>query len=379
MSAVGALVDTLGLVDHHCHGVVRTDLDRPAFEALLSEGGPPAPGMTNFDTPVGLAVRRHCAPLLDLEPHADPETYLARRAELGAAEVTRRLLGATGTAAYLVDTGWRGAELLTPEEIAAATGAGARHVVRLESVAEDLAARGVDPADFAARFADLLTETATQTRSVGVKSVAAYRVGLDFDPRPPAAEEVAAAAADWLNRPGVSRVDSPVLIRALLWTAVELGLPIQFHVAFGDADIRLHRTNPALLTDFIRAVPQQVPIMLLHCYPYQREASYLAAIYPHVYLDVGVSLNFVGPVRAAEVLAEAMEVAPFTKVLYSSDAFGLAELYHLGAHIFRRALGDLLTARVADGEWSAADAIRVARLLAAGNATRVYGLPEADG
>ena len=79
--------------------------------------------------------------------------------------------------------------------------------------------------------------------------------------------------------------------------------------------------------------------MLLHCWPYQRQAGYLAAVWPQVYLDVGLTLGYVGPTRAAAVLAEAMELTPFGKLLYSSDAFGLPELYLLGAHTFRAGAG----------------------------------------
>lgn len=113
--------------------------------------------------------------------------------------------------------------------------------------------------------------------------------------------------------------------------------------------------------------------MLLHCYPYHRHAGYLAAVHPNAYLDLGLTLTFVGPARAGQVLAEALELAPFGKVLFSSDAFGLAEFYHLGAYAFRRALGDLLDLRVRSGEWPAADAERIVTMIAAGNAERVYG------
>jgi predicted TIM-barrel fold metal-dependent hydrolase len=362
------LLAGLRLVDHHCHGVVRGELDRPGFEALLSEAGPPPAGVTNFDTPLGLAVRRHCSPLLDLEPHASPERYLERRSALGVDEVTGRLLRAAGLGTLLVDTGYRGDELLSPGELGAVAGAAAHEVIRLESVAESVAGAGVAADEFLGECAKALAD------AVAVKSVAAYRIGFDFDPRPPATAEVREAAAEWLRRGAPYRLAEPTLIRALLWTAVELGRPIQFHVGYGDADIRLHRTNPSLLTDFLRAVPHRVPVLLLHCWPYQREASYLAAVLPHIYLDVGLALNHVGPSRAAAVLAEALEVTPFGKLLYSSDAFGLPELYHLGALVFRRALAELLDARVAAGEWSAGDAERLARMIAVDNATRVYHL-----
>jgi len=359
--------------------VLVADPDDDRFDAMLTEGGP-APGQTNFDTPVGLSVRRWCAPLLDLEPHAAPSDYLRRRRELGAAEVNRRFLAATGTDIFAVDTGFAPEGLTGPAELAGLAGldaAGGRVVVRLEQVAEQVAAGDVDPRDFGSAFAAALDRTSREQRAVGVKSIAAYRVGLDWDPRRPARAEVEEVAAHWSardRRAGRWRLDHPVLVRHLLWTAVDLGLPIQFHIGYGDADIRMHRVDPSLLTDWLHL--HRVPVMLLHTWPYHRQAGYLASVHPHVHYDLGLALHNVGRARGAAILAEAMEVAPFTKLLYSSDAYGLSELYHLAASGFRAALGQVLDERVASGEWSAADARRIARLVAAGNARRVYALPD---
>jgi uncharacterized protein len=373
---VAAAVRGLPLIDHHCHGVVTADLDRDGFEALISEAGAPAPGTTNFDTPLGLAIRRHCAPLLDLPPHAPPEAYLARRAELGTAEVTRRLLAATGTARFVVDTGFRPRGLTTPAQLGAVPGVPANEIVRLESVAEDVAAAGVDPAGLGTAVASALHDAVARRGAVGVKTVAAYRVGFRLDPARPTPAEVTRAAAAWLAagpRPdGAWRLADPVLTRHLLWTAVDLGRPIQVHVGLGDPDIRMPDVDPGLLTDWLAG--HRVPVMLLHCWPYHRTAAFLAAVHPHVHLDVGLALHYVGPGRAAAVLAEAAELAPFGKLLYSSDAYGVPELYLVAAVAFRRALAELLQARVVDGEWSAADAVRIAGLVGWGNAARVYGL-----
>ena len=172
-----------------------------------------------------------------------------------------------------------------------------------------------------------------------------------------------------------TRVDDQVLLRHLIWTGVDTGLPVQFHVGFGDPDVRLHRSDPSLMHDFLLATqPAGTPIMLLHCYPYHRQAAYLANVFPHVYMDAGEAiLNHVGA-RSAAVLAEAIELAPFHKMLYSSDAFGLPELHYLGATGFRRDLARVTGAFVADGAWSAADAGRVAHLVGVANARRVYRL-----
>jgi uncharacterized protein len=357
------------LVDHHCHGVRRDDLTRAAFEGLITEGGPSPAGTTHFDSPVGLAVRRWCAPVLGLEPYAAPEAYLDRRRELGAEEANRRLLRAAGIADFCVDTGVSGDALLTPAEMGRLGGARAHEVVRIESVAEEVAGRCPPATAYAAELADELARRAD--RAVGLKTVVAYRIGFEFDPRPPEPREVTAAAARWLAGP--EKLTDPVLIRHALWTGAEVagdrGLPLQVHTGFGDTDLTLYRVNPALLTDFIRIVP--ATIVLLHCYPYIREAAYLAAVYPHVYADVGLTVTYTAA-SSARVIAEMLELAPFFKILFSTDCYGLAELCHLGAHFFRRGLGAVLTER--SGEWPPTDVVRIARLIGADNARRLYSL-----
>ncbi|HEX9554616.1 MAG TPA: amidohydrolase family protein [Streptosporangiaceae bacterium] len=371
-------IESLALIDHHVHGVVTGDLDRAGFELLMTEAsGPPAPGTTMFDSQLGFTMRRWCAPVLDLEPSVAAEDYLRRRAELGTAEVNRRLLTAAGVGQWLVDTGYQSDQVTTPEQLVRASGAPASHIVRLEVVAEKAARAGTTAAAWAGAFAEeLATETAA-AGAVGYKSIVAYRFGFDFDPTRPASAEVAAAAGRLLralDADPAARVVDPVLLRHLIWTAIDIGKPLQFHVGFGDTDVRLHRSDPSLLTDFLIATePIGTPIMLLHCYPHHRVAGYLAHVFSHVYMDLGAVLNHVGA-RSAAVLAEALELTPFGKMLYSSDAFGLPELHYLGAIGFRRDISRVTGQFVADEAWSAADAKRVAELIGSANATRVYRL-----
>lgn len=380
-STAGPVHETLTalpLVDHHCHGVVTTDLDRPGFESLLTEGEVwPGSGISPFDSPVGVAVRRHCAPLLDLPRHAPADAYLARRAEWGAHRVNRRLLAAAGTAVLCVDTGYAPQRLTTPAELAGAAGgdATAYEVVRLESLAQAVATGGVEAGGYGSAVRAAAQEAVRRPGVIAVKSVAAYRTGFDLDPARPSDAEVARAAAGLLSRPG-RRLDDPVLVRHLLWTAVDLGLPLQLHTGFGDNDIRLHRADPARLTDWLHLTAGTIPVMLLHCWPYQRQASYLAAVFEQVYLDVGLALHHVGPARAGAVLAEALEITPFRKLLYSSDAYGLAEFHQLGAMAFRQGLAGLLQTRVDADELGLADALRIARWVGRDNALRVYGLTD---
>ncbi|MEW9550925.1 amidohydrolase family protein [Nonomuraea sp. NPDC050783] len=402
------------LVDHHCHGVRRDDLTRARFELLLSEGGAPAPpGTTHFDTPYGLALRRWCAPLLDLEPHAPPAVYLARRADLGAVEVNRRLLAASGVVAFLVDTGPEDLDLLSAAEMGRHGGAAADELVRVEQIEQDVA----ETAALAVDYLDTLAEelSARAARAVGLKTVLATRCGLDLDPARPTRGAVIAAANRRLAAPKDPLTD-PVLLRHLLWSAVDVarerGLPLQFHTGLptsaapvprpdparppaaggpGEGGLSpselllsgrgapheppdLHRTDPARLSGLIAALqPLGLPVILLGCYPFHRQAAYLAALHPHVYVDVGLALPHTAA-AAARVMEELLELAPFHKQLFSSGSRGLAESCLLGALYYRRALGTALAARVRDGEWSAADAARVAHMIGSGNARRVYRL-----
>jgi hypothetical protein len=71
-------------------------------------------------------------------------------------------------------------------------------------------------------------------------------------------------------------------------------------------------------------------------------------------------------------MADALEVTPFTKHLFSSDAFGLAELYVAGAAQFRETLGKMLDGWIAEDRCSADDAERIARMIGHDNAVRIY-------
>ncbi len=241
-----------------------------------------------------------------------------------------------------------------------------REVVRLEEVAEQAAQA---PGDYATAFEEILHRRTA--RAVGTKSILAYRGGFDGDLSEPSTAEVAEAAYRWRERGG-TRLQNRVLLRFGLHQALRLGKPLQFHVGFGDRDCDLHKANPLLLLDFLRHAAD-VPIVLLHCYPYEREAGHLAQAFNNVYLDGGLTVNHLGA-RSSAFLARLLEMAPFSKILYSSDGFGPAELHFLGTVLWRRGIDRVLREFVDRGDWSEPDAIRVVDLIARENAARVYHL-----
>lgn len=372
----GALADhlrTVELVDHHVHGVFNEPVDRAGFEEAINEGSiDPIPDfMTQFDSPLGLSIRRWCAPLLGLDAHADADTYWKRRADLTPGELAEVFLPPARIARWVVDTGFKGDLISTPHQLTELSGSPSSEILRLERLAEDLLGAGTAPEAFPDAFRAALTEAAASPEIVGTKTIAAYRTGFDIDWSRPTDAQVVEHARALAARPS-RRVDSPVLIAFGVHEAAERGLPIQVHVGFGDRDLDLQRTDPLLLLPLLRTMVP-VPVLLLHCYPFHRQAGYLAQAFDHVNFDVGLGINYLG-VRSTALVAEAMETAPFAKQLFSSDAFGPPELHLLGSVLWRRAMGLELGGWIERGDCTVEDAIRIVDMIGIHNATRVYGL-----
>ena len=107
--------------------------------------------------------------------------------------------------------------------------------------------------------------------------------------------------------------------------------------------------------------------MLLHCYPFVREAGWLAHVYPNVWLDLSLTIPHVS--RPAEQVREALELAPVSKLLYASDAARTPELYFLAAKWWREVLAEVLSE-----ELSADEAERAGRAILRENALALYDI-----
>lgn len=387
-------IDAVPLVDHHAHGLLREPLDEQDLLDALTQAEH-ADRAALFDSQVGFALRRHCAPALGLPAFADAADYLTRRAELGFDEATRRLLGASGIRTYLIDDGHEPERLLPDDRMMQLAGPGARshRIVRLETLAETVMADASSGAEFVDRLAVALTAAAEV--AVGFKTVAAYRCGLALAPSRPTTAELTDAADAWFTasrrrsvasaRAGgrspdgadhaaaSARLDDPTIIAHLAWWALERGAVLQVHVGFGDPDLRLERADPFLLQPFIAATqPTGGRIALLHCYPFIREAGLLAHLYPHVHVDAGLAIGHVGA-NADTLVRATLDLAPFSKVLFSSDAWGVPERVLLGARLWRDATTRVLAEYITAHGWPVDEAIRVAELMAWRNAEALYG------
>ena len=370
-------VDQLPLLDHHVHGVFKSDPTVEQFANMITESDrQPKSLELAMNSQVGFATRKWCSPLIDLPAHADPQAYFDRRMQLGAEEVNRRMLKASGITYSLIETGYRGDEIHGPAAMAQLSESRVDEIIRLETTAEKMLDAGATTAEsFIADFAETL-RVAT-VGAVGLKSIVAYRYGLHFEPSAPTKQEVQTAIAAVLKDVAAgkpARISDPVLLRHLIYAGLETKLPIQFHIGFGDPDLFLHLCDPLLMTNFIKQTEARgIPVMLLHTYPFHRNAGYLAQMFDNVYMDVGLAINYTGA-RSQAVIAESLELAPFHKILFSSDAWGLPELTYLGAKLFRNGFGKILDEWVSQDLWSLKDAKRVAKSIGYDNSIAAYKL-----
>ena len=366
------------IVDNHCHSLLRHQPpDDDAFRIHLTETY--FPEVARDDVPHTVFYQwtiRELAGLLDCEATADA-VHAARRAR-GVEALAREVVERGNFKTWLIDTGYGADTTFSLDELRSIVPCRIEEVLRLEPMIERLI---IEATDFAG-FLDAYRASLDGLRDrgiVGLKSVIAYRTGLHVAlvDRSDAAAAFAAVHAA-ARRDGRLRIESKPLLDYLVVIAVEesarQGVPIQFHTGLGDPDLDLTLVDPAALRVLFSDRFRGAPIVLLHTgYPYVRSLAYLAAMFPNVYADMGEAILFAAG-EATEITRELLGLAPASKILFSTDASLVPELYWVGSRLGRRALGRVLDEHVADGALDERTALDWAERILWRNSERVYGL-----
>jgi uncharacterized protein len=368
------------IIDHHAHSLLKTQLPltMEQFQGYFTESPDPIIKARYVpDSIMWLWAVRDLAAYLGCEETA--EAVLAARNALPLTELANGMWRDTNSETLLIDYGFRGTENYTPEELRATFNQKIELLLRLETYAQDLIMQCATFTQFIEAFVSGV-ESARADGHVGLKSIIAYRTGLDI--QWVSREEASRAfgeVKDQAYREGKIRLANKSLCDYLVVTALEIAnrqeLPFQFHTGFGDTDIDLIKANPLYMRAILHSDRfRKVPFVLLHAgYPYARELGYLAAMYPHVYMDLSLAIPFVTTLIPT-VIHEALGLTPLTKILYSSDAFSIPEIFWLANKWGRAALEQVLGEIVAAGALSAKQARRAGEQILNRNACTVYGL-----
>lgn len=372
-------INEMEMLDHHCHAPLRLSgpLDPFNLRATFTEStdrtvqGQDVTGTSGYRTMI-----RWLAGLLGSDPTEN--AVLDARNQIATPEYHQLLADDARLGPLYNDYLFQQKLCYSSAEWEELTGREVRGLLRIETLAEQMAGDSGDWESFRQEFGQALAASQAEN-GAGFKSIAAYRTGLEIQ-RVDGATASASfdqfrAEVEQANGEPVRLANKP-LIDALVWetleVAAELALPLQFHVALGDDDCYLPASNPLLL----RALFQEpryrdVPIVMLHCYPYVREASYLTSIYPNAYIDLGLTVPLAGS-NCPELVGETIGVAPAHKILASSDGHAVPEFQWFAARLWRVSLIEAL-ARIVDCDlMTEREAIETAAMIMHGNSERIY-------
>jgi uncharacterized protein len=371
-------LDHIAILDHHAHLFFREEVWRSTpLEAYLSEAYDPV--MLERFVPDTVTARRgvrELAGFYGCEPIRDE--VLKARARWNLADLAKKMFAQSNISQVLIDDGVWPEAMIGLEDFSGMTGVPVRRVLRCEFELAKLVESASSVTDLFDRFERLLREVAPSL--IGLKSIIAYRTGLDIQHH--TAHDLDVAFAD-LKRdlePGKTpRINNKSLLDEMLWTALRVArdtnLPMQFHTGYGDPDLDLRLANPLHLRPIFESRDLVgVKVVMLHCYPFVQEAGYLASVYPGAFMDLGLTIPYMSTHAMLTSTLEAFHLAPITKILFSTDASRTPELYWLAVRQGRRIVGRALEQLKNDDDLTFFEAEWAAERILNGNAKDVYRL-----
>ena len=223
---------------------------------------------------------------------------------------------------------------------------------------------GVDPLDAKSwrAFLTSIMERAANRRCVGIKQLQAYSRSLDFAVVPDAEVQFRGALNDEQRRKFGDWV-----VHECCKLAHDHGWPHQIHTGTHN----LPHSNPLPLAALASRY-RQMPVVLLHCWPFLTEAGWLAWQHPNVYVD-GCWMPVINPAYLREALERWLGLVSRTKVMCGQDATSV-EMAVGSAKVLRGVVADYLAGARREGRITEKQSLSIAHALLHGNAERLYGI-----
>ncbi|KAJ9666499.1 hypothetical protein H2201_003422 [Coniosporium apollinis] len=395
------------VIDNHAHNLLlSSQLDAYPFESITTEAQAPALKDT-FTSLSHIRAAKQLRELYGCGADEDWDHILEKRAdwlEHRRDELHRKCL--EGIQSILIDDGLGSAEDVHPYEWHSQyTVSPCKRIVRIETVAETLLEEILENTTeddiaseeymagtwvvFTEAFESEILRALHNPEVVGFKSVICYRTGLNIEPDyeecvlkvgPSFGHYVARCVERQNYRISRKALNDFLVLQTLEIISVRaadndsLSKPIQFHTGLGDADLKLVRSNPAEMQGLIEQYPL-VPFVLLHSsYPYTREAGYLATVYMNVYLDLGEVFPMLSKDGQTSILRQALELSPYSKLLFSTDGHFFPETYWLATKQFREALEEVAVEYVEKNALTLPQAIELGKAILFTNSNILYDL-----
>ena len=379
------------VVDSHCHAFLPEKETEP-FEQYLTLADHPIPKMDVVNTFLYRQLVRELSRILNTGgTHQEIVEERQKRYEQDPVGYIELLFDDANIETLLIDTGYpaevfsgysidlKNFSKIVPSEV--------REIFRIDLIIYDLIERRLSFEEAVEQLHEKM-KNAVKNGAVGLKSVVAYRTGLEI--KRGAEDEVRRAYGEMIAQ---AKSGSPVrdvlssssrhaktvydyFVFLGVEASVELGVPFQIHTGMGDAPfIDLRIANPILLHDLINdEAIKDAKIVLVHGgYPYIEESGFLVNSYPNVFLDLSETIPFIS-IGVKEKLLNLFEMAPTTKIMYGSDGFKIPELHWFSSIQAKKALTAALNELVESREIDEESAYEVAKQFLSDNAKRIYNL-----
>ncbi|XP_019234169.1 PREDICTED: protein fluG [Nicotiana attenuata] len=370
-------VESVGVVDAHAHNIVSFDSTFPFLNCFSEASGDALSDVLhtiNFKRSLKEIAQLYGS---SLSLHAVQES----RQRFGLESSSAICFKAAKISVLLIDDGIeldKKLDIKWHESFVPTVG----RILRVERIAEMILEKGSNRTKWTlGSFMEIFTEELKSVahKVLAFKSIVAYRSGLAINTEV-TEKEVEEGLSDVLSAGNPIRISNKSFIDYIFVHALKVAqsydLPMQIHTGFGDKDLDLRLANPLHLRNLLedkRFLKSR--LVLLHAsYPFSKEASYLASVYPQVYLDFGLAipkLSFHGMISSVK---ELLELAPMNKVMFSTDGIAFAETFYLGAKKAREVVYSVLRDACVDGDLSIPEAVAAVKDIFAENAKQFYKL-----
>lgn len=369
-------------VDVHCHPYVANEkpFNKVEFLNELSLSVSPDmfkeknysqsfhPGMNMY---MQITIRR-LATFLSCESTIEAVVQKRNEMAIDFPAYTKSLFKDVQLEGLLVDFGYPQPSI-PKETYEAITGVNTWEVSRIEPIMDSLKEECSTFDNFIEKYRQTLKENLDKDQVFGLKSIIAYRSGLDIGGMH---KDIAAKQYDEFQKKGRAKAKElrDYCLHIALEECTKTNKVLHIHTGVGDGEVILSKASPSLLIDVLRDKRyKDTKVHLVHGgYPWMEEAAFMASILPNVYMDISLQNPFIGH-GVERIISQVFEFAPFNKVMYGSDAFTLPEMNWLGVLLFKECFEKVLHSWIKNDYMDSEMAQMIGEMVLYRNFESVYG------
>lgn len=281
----------------------------------------------------------------------------------------------------IVDTGYP-QPAINLETFSNEVSCGIHYIFRSETLSDQLLPKKEPFSDFLLSWDTAIDEALKDSNCKGLKSIIAYRSGLDIYLR--SKDEARKNYEAYQQNPtaNLNEEHKPLLdylfIRAMEKT-IHFDKVLQIHTGMGDIDIIGEKAHPMCLFELLKRAPfSSAKVVLVHGgFPWVSEAASMTSLLPNVYMDLSMCCPFY-PLGINLRLLEALEQAPTRKILYGSDGLSIVEVMWLGGKLIKESLEEVLGKLIQERKISKSEGQEIAEMILYKNAEQLYSLSESQ-